>query len=56
MSQWRTSCLRALFCQNANISWNTERNLVRFIQNDLKVEYFQIYDRRRLLLLEIAKP
>ena len=42
MSQWPTSCLRALFGINANISWNVEQNLVTFSQNDLQIELFQI--------------
>ena len=42
-SQWPTSCLRALFCLNANISRNVEQNLVTFNQNDLQMDLFQIY-------------
>ena len=38
-----TSCLCAQFCLNANISWNAEQNLVTFNQNDLQMEFFQIY-------------
>ena len=42
-SQWPTSCLRALFCLNANISWKVEENLVLSSQNDLQMEVFKIY-------------
>ena len=42
-SQWPTSYLSALFCLNANSLWNIEQNLVRFNQNDLQMELFQIY-------------
>ena len=42
-SQWLTSCLWALFCLNANISWKAEQNLVTFNQNDLQMELSQIY-------------
>ena len=35
--------IRALFCLNANISYNVEQNLVTFNQNDLQFELFQIF-------------
>ena len=61
-SQWPTSCFCVQFCQNANISWNAEQNLVPFSRNDLQMESFQIYvtewavqDGCQLLSLKIAK-
>ena len=37
-----TSCLRALFCLNAIISWNADQHLVTFNHIDLQMELFQI--------------